>query len=128
MRVFVAPDVRAVCDLYEGLLGEESLATELDELVEAGVLLRSESVAGSSEGELQFGRGLVRDVIYESLSSRQQRDSHAQIGRLLASRFFAGHFRPERRRNRQNRRIQSLGHRCRGRLQHFRRRESHSHR
>jgi tetratricopeptide (TPR) repeat protein len=80
--------------LLEELLGEESLAAELDELVEAGVLVRSESAAGSSEGELSFARGLVREVVYESLSGRQQRDSHAQIGRLLASRFFAGREEP----------------------------------
>jgi tetratricopeptide (TPR) repeat protein len=36
----------------------------------------------------------VREVVYDSLSARAQRDSHAQIGRLLASRFFAGREEP----------------------------------
>jgi serine/threonine protein kinase/tetratricopeptide (TPR) repeat protein len=80
--------------LLEELLGEASLEAELDELVEAGFLVRPESAAHSSEGELTFARGLVREVIYESLSARAQRESHARVGRLLASRFFAGREEP----------------------------------
>jgi tetratricopeptide (TPR) repeat protein len=80
--------------LLEELLGEESLEAELDELVEAGFLVRPESAAHSSEGELQFARGLVREVLYDSLSVRAQRENHARVGRLLASRFFAGREEP----------------------------------
>jgi tetratricopeptide (TPR) repeat protein len=65
-----------------------NLDAELDELVEAGFLQRAES------GELVFARGLVREVIYESLTARAQREAHARIGRLLASRFFAGREEP----------------------------------
>jgi tetratricopeptide (TPR) repeat protein len=59
-----------------------------DEIVAAGILVRA------AEGELAFSRGLVRDVVYESLSARTQRETHAQIGKLLASRFFAGREEP----------------------------------
>jgi len=80
--------------LLEELLGEDSLERELDELVAAGFLIRTDSAAGSTEGELAFARGLVREVVYESLSARAQRDTHARVGRLLASRFFAGREEP----------------------------------
>ena len=79
--------------LLEELLGEESLASELDEIVEAGILVRPENAA-EHEGELYFARGLMREVVYESLSARTQRETHARIGRLLASRFFAGREEP----------------------------------
>jgi tetratricopeptide (TPR) repeat protein/tRNA A-37 threonylcarbamoyl transferase component Bud32 len=78
--------------LLEELLGEDSLEHELDEAVSAGFLVRPDGAAG--EGELAFARGLVREVVYESLSSRAQRDTHARVGRLLASRFFAGREEP----------------------------------
>ncbi|HEY0192662.1 MAG TPA: AAA family ATPase, partial [Kofleriaceae bacterium] len=80
--------------LLEELLGEDSLERELDELVAAGCLVRSDGAAGASEGELAFARGLVREVVYESLSARAQRETHARVGRLLASRFFAGREEP----------------------------------
>jgi serine/threonine protein kinase/tetratricopeptide (TPR) repeat protein len=80
--------------LLEELIGEGSLDGELDELVAAGFLIRPDGAAGSSEGEVQFARGLVREVVYESLSARAQRDVHARVGRLLASRFFAGREEP----------------------------------
>ncbi|HUJ59193.1 MAG TPA: protein kinase, partial [Kofleriaceae bacterium] len=67
---------------------DESSAAALDELVEAGFLVRP------AEGELQFARGLVREVVYEALPARAQRDMHARVGRLLASRFFAGRDEP----------------------------------
>ncbi|HET9485305.1 MAG TPA: hypothetical protein VFO79_15190, partial [Xanthomonadales bacterium] len=78
--------------LLEELLGEESLQAELDEIVTAGIMVRPETA--TTEGELYFARGLVREVVYESLSARAQRESHARIGRLLASRFFAGREEP----------------------------------
>ena len=80
--------------LLEELLGEDSLEHELDEVVSAGFLVRPDGAAGSAEGELAFARGLVREVVYESLSARAQRDTHARVGRLLASRFFAGREEP----------------------------------
>lgn len=80
--------------LLEELLGEDSLEHELDEVVAAGFLVRPDGADGSAEGELTFARGLVREVVYESLSARAQRDSHARVGRLLASRFFAGREEP----------------------------------
>lgn len=75
--------------LLEELLNEESLETELDELVEAGFLVR-----GTSAGDLTFARGLDREVICESMSARALRENHARIGRLYASRFFAGREEP----------------------------------
>ncbi len=80
--------------LLEELLEEHSLDGELDEVVAAGFLVRPDSAAGATEGELQFARGLVREVVYESLSARAQRETHARVGRLLASRFFAGREEP----------------------------------
>ena len=77
--------------LLEELVGEDSLDRELDEIIAAGFLVRR---AGASDGELAFARGLVREVVYESLSERAQRETHARIGRLLASRFFAGREEP----------------------------------
>src|SRR5205814_9443398 len=82
--------------ILEELLDEESLGAELDELIEAGFLVRATAgtASGAAEGDLHFARGLVREVVYDSLSDRAQRDSHAQVGRLLASRFFAGREEP----------------------------------
>jgi tetratricopeptide (TPR) repeat protein len=84
--------------LVEELLAEDDQGDEgpnpLDELVDTGFLVRGVSTAGSTEGELYFARGLVREVIYESLSGRAQKETHARLGRLLASRFFAGREEP----------------------------------
>ncbi|MFT3699856.1 MAG: tetratricopeptide repeat protein [Kofleriaceae bacterium] len=66
----------------------------IDELVEAGVLVRPENSVHSTEGEFVFARGLVREVIYEGLPRRAQREYHARLGRLLAGRFFAGREEP----------------------------------
>jgi serine/threonine protein kinase/tetratricopeptide (TPR) repeat protein len=88
--------------LVEELLGDERTNTgddevgapsELDQLVQAGFLARVTDARGA-EGELVFARGLVREVVYDSLSARAQREAHARIGRLLASRFFAGREEP----------------------------------
>ncbi len=84
--------VQLLDELVEQSGGGDSLgdgvAGEIDELIAAGFLARS------AEGTLEFPRGLVREVVYESLSARAQRESHARIGRLLASRFFAGREEP----------------------------------
>jgi len=70
--------------LVEELLDDAQAGTAIDELVEAGVLVRSEGE------ELAFTRGLVREVIYDNLPHLAQVELHARVGRLLASRFFAG--------------------------------------
>ena len=80
--------------ILQELLDEEALRAELDELVAAGFLVKPSSAGSSTEGDLHFARDLVREVVYESLSAREQRDAHAQVGRLLASRFFAGREEP----------------------------------
>ena len=92
--VVIGGTVRA--RLIEELVGDEPVAGDdsaalgnpLDEIVDAGILARS------GDGELQFARGLVREVIYEAMSARALRESHALVGRLLASRFFAGRDEP----------------------------------
>ncbi len=73
--------------------GSGANGAALDELLEAGFLVSPES-GPSSETELQFARGLIREVMYESLSARAQREIHSRVGRLLASRFFAGREEP----------------------------------
>jgi len=90
--------------LLEELVGEEAIAAartsgelatrerELEELIDGGFLVRAE--AGSSDGAMQFARGLMREVVYDSLSARTQHECHARVGRLLASRFFAGREEP----------------------------------
>jgi serine/threonine protein kinase/tetratricopeptide (TPR) repeat protein len=78
--------------LLEELLDSESLGEELDELLAAGFLVRKASASRAEE--LQFARDLVREVVYASMSDRAQRDTHARVGRLLASRFFAGREEP----------------------------------
>ncbi len=77
--------------ILEELVSDQAEArdTELDELVEAGFLVRPET-----GDNLHFARGLVREVVYESLSARAQRETNARIGRLFASRFFAGREEP----------------------------------
>ncbi len=63
---------------------------ELEELIRAGLIVRSPS----SDDTIQFARSLIRDVVYDSLSELARRDAHARVGRLLASRFFAGRAEP----------------------------------
>jgi serine/threonine protein kinase/tetratricopeptide (TPR) repeat protein len=81
--------------IVEELLGDDGnddasgsgvVESAFGELARAGVLVR----ASGDEGELEFARGLVREVVYDAMPLRAQRDSHARIGRLLAARFFAG--------------------------------------
>jgi serine/threonine protein kinase/tetratricopeptide (TPR) repeat protein len=79
--------------LLEELMGPDGLDAEIDEVVAAGALVRAEA-SDPDAGELQFARGLVREVVYESLTERARRDCHARVGRLLASRFFAGREEP----------------------------------
>jgi tetratricopeptide (TPR) repeat protein len=81
--------------LLEELVGAHDLSAELDELCAEGFLVRADTAApDADEGELAFARGLIREVVYESMSQRAQRDAHGRIGRLLASRYFAGRDEP----------------------------------
>ena len=78
--------------IVEELLAEDDVHSDgvIDELITAGMLARPDSTAHATDGEVVFARGLVREVIYEGLPERAQREYHARLGRLLASRFFAG--------------------------------------
>ncbi len=88
----MAGSVRA--RLLEELMATD-LSAELEELAAERLLVRSDAASPeANEGELHFPRGLVREVVYESLAPRAQRDTHARVGRLLASRFFAGREEP----------------------------------
>ncbi|HTR52863.1 MAG TPA: protein kinase [Kofleriaceae bacterium] len=72
-------------------LDDSGASSAVDEALEAGILARAPA---GSEDELVFARGLVREVVYEAMPLRAQRDAHARVGRLLASRFFAGRDEP----------------------------------
>ncbi|CAN5265152.1 hypothetical protein BH11MYX1_BH11MYX1_28110 [soil metagenome] len=86
---------RIVEELFSEERADDTHATSaLDELVDAGVLVRSAASGSAGEGELVFARGLVREVIYEGLPRRARREYHARVGRLLAGRFFAGREEP----------------------------------
>ena len=85
--------------LLEELLAEEPLALARSNIPTHSTSSstswsRPASCRAAADGELAFARGLVREVVYESLSARAQRDAHARVGRLLASRFFAGREEP----------------------------------
>jgi serine/threonine protein kinase/tetratricopeptide (TPR) repeat protein len=80
--------------ILEELVGE-ALPAALEELGAEGLLVRADDAAPEDpEGLLAFSRGLLREVIYDGLSTRARRDAHARFGRLLASRFFAGREEP----------------------------------
>ena len=80
--------------ISEERAGDPQATSGLDELLDAGVLVRPETSSRSGEGELAFARGLVREVVYEGLPHEAQREYHARVGRLLAGRFFAGREEP----------------------------------
>ena len=80
--------------LLEELLGEDELAAAVEELVQTGFLLRAQPTPGLADGDLEFAGALVREVVEDTLSERALRENHARIGRLLASRFFAGREEP----------------------------------
>jgi serine/threonine protein kinase/tetratricopeptide (TPR) repeat protein len=86
VRARIVEELLAEDDVHSVGMGESAIA----ELVTAGMLVRPESTAQATEGELVFARGLVREVIYDGLPDRAQHEYHARVGRLLASRFFAG--------------------------------------
>jgi len=58
------------------------------------LLAADRSAPGGTEGALSFARGLVREVVYDSLSTRARRDAHLRIGRLYAARFHQGREEP----------------------------------
>ncbi len=81
--------------ILEELVGVGELSEPLDELAAEGLLIRADDAAPSAgEGDLAFARGLVREVVYDSLAAGARRDAHVRVGKLLASRFFAGREEP----------------------------------
>ena len=84
-------DATSVGQVHAG--GESALGDEVAELEAAGLLAASTG-ADPSEGTLALACGLVGEVVYEALPLRAQREAHARVGRLLASRFFAGRDEP----------------------------------
>ncbi len=80
--------------ILEELLGS-SLHDELTVLFDEGFLARADRAAlDADEGELQFAQGLFHEVVYQSLSASSRRETHAAVGRLLASRYQAGREEP----------------------------------
>ncbi|HWN70464.1 MAG TPA: protein kinase, partial [Haliangium sp.] len=75
--------------ILEELVGTD-IEDEIEILERQGLLRRSPHKPEDSEGELGFARSLVRDVVYEALSARARRETHARLGQLLASRHHAG--------------------------------------
>lgn len=76
-------------------LFDRDIAPELDELCAEALVHRDDGGAASShEGELAFAGGLIREVIYESLSASARRETHARLGDLLSARFRAGRDEP----------------------------------
>jgi tetratricopeptide (TPR) repeat protein len=86
VRARIVEELLAEDDVHSVGMGDSAIT----ELVAAGMLVRPESTAQATEGELVFARGLVREVIYDGMPDRAQHEYHARLGRLLASRFFAG--------------------------------------
>jgi serine/threonine protein kinase/tetratricopeptide (TPR) repeat protein len=80
--------------LLEELVDGGDLSQELEELIASGLLIRDMAQLDDPDGPVLFGRGLFREVAYESLPARAQRDAHGHVGRLLASRYFAGRDEP----------------------------------
>ncbi|MCG8419515.1 MAG: protein kinase [Proteobacteria bacterium] len=80
--------------LLEALF-DRDIDDAFDELCEDGLLERSDgSAAGSHEGGFAFAGGIIREVVYESISARARRDTHGRFGELLAARFRAGRDEP----------------------------------
>jgi tetratricopeptide (TPR) repeat protein len=80
--------------ILEELLGRE-IGTELGELCDEALLQRDDGAPSEShEGELSFTAALIREVVYEALSSSARRETHARLGQLLAARHRAGRDEP----------------------------------
>jgi tetratricopeptide (TPR) repeat protein len=65
---------------------------ELAALCADGLLM--EHPGGAAGDELAFRHGLIRDVVYESLSSSTRQHAHARVGRLFALRSASGRAEP----------------------------------
>lgn len=70
--------------------GNPAVHEELEQLCSRGLLRRVAMYPDNGDGELAFARGLIREVIYDSLSAGARRETHARMGKLLASRYRAG--------------------------------------
>jgi tetratricopeptide (TPR) repeat protein/tRNA A-37 threonylcarbamoyl transferase component Bud32 len=80
--------------LLEELLGAR-VHRELETLCEEGLLRRADRASlQAQEGELTFTHDLIQEVVYEALSARARRETHARLGHLLASRYRAGREEP----------------------------------
>ncbi len=81
--------------ILEELVGIGDLSEPLEELSAEGLLARADDAARSAgEDDLAFARGLVREVVYATLAGGARREAHVRVGKLLASRFFAGRQEP----------------------------------
>jgi serine/threonine protein kinase/tetratricopeptide (TPR) repeat protein len=80
--------------ILEELLGPK-VHLQLTRLSEAGLLTRADRASvDAPEGELAFTHGLLQEVVYQSLTERARRQTHARLGHLLASRYRAGREEP----------------------------------
>jgi len=78
---------------------EELLDSDLDDAIDelcAEVLLRAaEQVPWDDQlGDLEFAHGVIQEVVYDALSARARRETHAKVGELLMSRYQAGREEP----------------------------------
>ncbi len=77
-------------NILEELLGVAASPT-LQDLVEEGLLAQTSRADVKSEGgEFSFRHGLIREVVYSSLSTQARKATHASVGRLLALRAESG--------------------------------------
>lgn len=80
--------------ILEELLGL-SVHKHLQELVDEGLVVRADfGTADVDEGELAFRHVLLQEVVYESLAVEARRQTHTELGKLLASRLLAGRDEP----------------------------------
>lgn len=80
--------------LLEELLGP-GVHEQLQLLAEEGLLAAADRGAvDDGEAELRFSHGVIQEVVYDALSQRARRETHARLGHLLASRYRAGREEP----------------------------------
>jgi serine/threonine protein kinase/predicted ATPase len=73
----------------------EPASEHLQELVEEGLLVRSDQAEFEAEGGVyNFRHGLIQEVVYTSLSAGARRATHAKLGKLLSLRDEAGRDEP----------------------------------
>jgi len=68
---------------------ERLIAHDPADALDAAVATRLVDAAPGAPGLLRFSHGLVRDVLYEAIPSRQRRQLHRQIAELLERRHAA---------------------------------------